>query len=64
MPPRYPDEARGIVHFVGFFQAVKESGEYQCCQMAEFDPFLALDCAGLEGVEAQSKKKKGSNFAA
>ena len=21
----------------------------QCCQMANFDPFLSLDCAGLEG---------------
>ena len=62
MPPRYPDEARGLLHFVGFFQGGER--ENQCCQMAEFDPFLALDCAGLEGVEAQSKKKKGSNFAA
>ena len=29
----------------------------QCCQMAKFDPFLYLDCAGLEGrgrVRAQS----------
>ena len=26
----------------------------QGCQMAKFDPFLSLDCAGLEGVGAQS----------
>ena len=36
----------------------------QCCQMAKFDPFLSLDCARVEGVGAQSKEKKGSNFAA
>ena len=34
------------------------------CQMAKFDPFLTLDCTRLEGVGAQSKEKKGSNFAA
>ena len=32
--------------------------------MAKFDPFLSLDCAGVEGVGAQSKERKGSNFAA
>ena len=40
--------------------------EYQGCQMAKFDPFLSLDCARVEGVEAQSKEskeRKGSNFA-
>ena len=31
--------------------------------MAKFDPFLFLDCAGLEGAGAQSKERKGSNFA-
>ena len=31
---------------------------------AKFDPFLSLDCARVEGVEAQSKERKGSNFAA
>ena len=36
----------------------------QGCQMAKFDPFLSLDCARVEGVEAQSKERKGSNFAA
>ena len=30
----------------------------QCCQMAKFDPFLSLDCAGVEGVRAQSKEWK------
>ena len=32
--------------------------------MAKFDPFLSLDCARAEGVGAQSKERKGSNFAA
>ena len=34
------------------------------CQIAKFDPFLSLDCARVEGVGAQSKERKGSNFAA
>ena len=33
-------------------------------QMAKFEPFLSLDCAWVEGVGAQSKERKGSNFAA
>ena len=32
--------------------------------MAKFDSFLSLDCARGEGVGAQSKERKGSNFAA
>ena len=36
----------------------------QGCQMAKFDLFLSLDCARVEGVGAQSKERKGSNFAA
>ena len=36
----------------------------QCCQMAKFDLFLSLDCTRVEGVGAQSKERKGSNFAA
>ena len=37
----------------------------QGCQMAKFDPFLSLDWAArVEGVGAQSKQRKGSNFAA
>ena len=36
----------------------------QCCQMAKFDPFLSSDSARVEGVGAQSKERKGSNFAA
>ena len=43
---------------------VKEGACGQCCQMAKFDPFLSLDCARVEGVGAQSKERKGSNFAA
>ena len=31
--------------------------------MAKFDPFLSLDYARVEGVGAQSKERKGSNFA-
>ena len=34
------------------------------CQMAKLDPFLSLDCARVEGAGAQSKERKGSNFAA
>ena len=38
----------------------------QGCQMAKFDPFLSLDCAGVEGGagDARSKERKGSNLAA
>ena len=36
----------------------------QCCQMAKFDPFLSLDCTWGGGCGAQSKERKGSNFAA
>ena len=36
----------------------------QGCQMARFDPFLSLDCGRVEGVGAQSKERKESNFAA
>ena len=32
--------------------------------MEKFDPFLSLDCARVEGVRAQSKERKVSNFAA
>ena len=41
-----------------------EGTQVQGCQMAKFDPFLSLDCARVEGVGAQSKERKGSNFAA
>ena len=36
----------------------------QGCQMAKFDPLLSVDCDRVEGVGAQSKERKGSNFAA
>ena len=29
---------------------------HQCCQMAKFDPFLSLDCAGMEGVGRNPRK--------
>ena len=32
--------------------------------MEKFDPFLSLDCARMEGVGAQSKERKASNFVA
>ena len=31
---------------------------------AKLDPFLSLDCARVEGVGAESKERKASNFAA
>ena len=31
--------------------------------MAKFDPFLSLDCAPQPSTLAQSKERKGSNFA-
>ena len=42
----------------------KERLREQGCQMAKFDPFLSLGCARVEGEGAQSKERKGSNFAA
>ena len=30
---------------------------------AKFDPFLSLDCAPMPSTMAQSKERKGSNFA-
>ena len=45
-------------------QALSSAHLNQGCQMAKFDPFLSLDCARVEGVGAQSKERKGSNFAA
>ena len=33
-------------------------------KVARFDPYLSLDCARVEGMGAQSKERKGSNFAA
>ena len=43
---------------------VLKSHSFQGCQMVKFDPFLSLDCARVEGMGAQSKERKGSNFAA
>ena len=38
---------------------------YQGCQMAQFDPFLSLNCIvpGWRAEGAQSKERKGSNCA-
>ena len=35
----------------------------QGCQMAKLYPFLSLDCAPTPSTLAQSKERKGSNFA-
>ena len=43
---------------------VAVDGKAQCFQMAKMDPFVSLDCARVESVGAQSKERKGSNFAA
>ena len=45
-------------------EQVRTMDSLQGCQIAKFDPFLSLDCARVEGVGAQSKERKGSNFAA
>ena len=53
-----------------FHQSVSRGGggrDTDCCrgcQIAKFDSFLSLHCAGVEGVGVQSKERKGSNFAA
>ena len=44
------------------------AGESNLCvnhgyQMAKFDPVLSLGSARVEGVGAQSKERKGSNYA-
>ena len=31
----------------------------QGCQMAKFDPFLSLDCARVEGVGRNPRKRRG-----
>ena len=54
-----------LAHLVcGKVKKERERGRrpLQGCQMAKFDPFLSLDCAMMEGVGAQSKERKGSNF--
>ena len=45
-------------------RAMEVDHRIQGCQMAKFDPFLSFYCARVEGVGAQSKVRKGSNFAA
>ena len=50
------------VFIIAFKQQVRQWD--QCCQMAKCDPFLSLDCTRVEGVGAESKERKGSNFAA
>ena len=58
-------EAAGLAAFKAKDKKkVKKVNYTQGCQMAKFDPFLSLDCARVEGVGAQSKERKGSNFAA
>ena len=55
----------GVLHrLVGSARGSQGPGAGQCYQMTKFDPFLSLDCTRVEGVGAQSKERKGSNFAA
>ena len=69
---RFPDERHYCDHFsfsrrrsdFHFGIAVNVGGDRNpCCQMAKFDPFLSLDCASTPSTLAQSKERKGSNFA-
>ena len=41
---------------------VVTGGEDKGCQMAEFDPFLSLDYARVEGVAGAIKGKEGIKF--
>ena len=61
-----PEVKRGLGSGRGHAPFDKEGGggeEDHGCQMAKFDPFLSLDCTRVEGVGAQCKERKGSNFA-
>ena len=55
-------KVRGIISF--FVIRIAEVPFAQGCQMAKFDPFLSLVCAPTPSTLAQSKERKGSNFAA
>ena len=61
---RYDTHSWLLHSFLVIFVTKHLFGQLQCCQMAKFEPFLSLDCARVEGVGAQSKERKGSNFAA
>ena len=48
----------------GWIHQSSLSDVMQGCQMEKFDPFLTLDIAPMPSTLAQSKERKGSNFAA
>ena len=47
---------RGVVAAAGCLEVQVEGTDLQGCQMAKFDPFLSLDCIGLEGVGRNRRK--------
>ena len=49
--------------FVVLLQSLRTEPVMPRLPDGKFDPFLSLDCARVEGVRAQSKERKGSNFA-
>ena len=51
------------VRYIGGCCGVEPHHIRHGCQMAKLDPFLSLDCAPLPSTLAQSKERKGSNFA-
>ena len=55
MRPPTRDAAVQWCHECRVSHHVTDLGWVQGCQMANFDPFLSLDCARVEGVRAQSK---------
>ena len=56
-------DAEYLTDLEGMMTYLGEKVGRQGCQKAKFNPFLSLDCARVEGVGAQSKERKGSNFA-
>ena len=61
---RIEEKKKKKKNFEGVSGVFRYEGMEQGCQMAKFDPFLSLSCARVEGVGAQSKERKASNFAA
>ena len=59
-PPALHEVIRGFSHFLSHSDALLLGSvgrsPTQCCQMAKFDPFLSLDCAGVEGVGRNPRK--------
>ena len=53
------DPAVGVRHHP---QVAGRAAAGQCCQMANFDPFLSLDCVRVEGVGGAIQGKEGIQF--